>query len=112
MLLTRDRGILKRAAVTHGSYVRETEPIRQVVEVLRRYELFDAVEPFGRCLVCNGVLQAVPKAEVEHLLPPRTRRDHQEFRRCAGCGRVYWKGSHHDRLRAVVEQILAQGRPG
>jgi uncharacterized protein len=109
ILLTRDRGILKRAELTHAYYVREQVPRLQVVEVLRRFDLFGAAEPFGRCLECNGTLEDVDKEEVEDLLPPRTRRDYEEFRRCSGCGRVYWKGSHYDRLRAFVDDVLAEG---
>jgi uncharacterized protein len=108
ILLTRDRGVLKRSALTHAYYVREHDPRRQVGEVLRRFDLFDAVVPFGRCLECNAPLEVVAKAEVEGLLPPRTRRDFDEFRRCQGCRRVYWKGSHYDRLRALVDQFLAE----
>lgn len=110
ILLTRDRGILKRAELTHAYYVREQVPRRQVVEVLRRFDLFGAVIPFGRCLECNGVLQHVDKSEVCDVLPARTRRDFDEFRFCRGCGRVYWKGSHYDRLRTLVDDVLEEGR--
>lgn len=106
ILLTRDRGILKRAAVTHGYLVRETLPRRQTVEVLNRFDLFGAVAPFGRCLACNGRTAPVAKDEVLDRLPPRTRRDYDDFRRCADCGRIYWRGSHYDRLRARVAEIL------
>lgn len=111
VLLTRDRGLLKRAAVTRGSFVRETAWRRQLVEVLRRFELFGAIEPFGRCLECNGRLAHVTKAEVEKRLPPRTRRDYHDFRRCPDCGRIYWRGSHYDRLRTVVDDIIREGGP-
>lgn len=108
-LLTRDRGILKRAVLTHAYYVREREPRRQALEVLRRFDLVDAVAPFGRCLECNGVLVDVAKEEVEELLPPRVRQGFDDFRRCEACRRVYWKGSHYVRLRALVDDLL--GRP-
>lgn len=109
-LLTRDRGILKRAEVTHAAYVRAHLPRDQAVEVLRRFDLLGAIAPFGRCLACNGVLREVAKAEVTDVLPPRTRREFDEFRRCAGCGHVYWKGSHYDRLRALVDDVVAGAR--
>jgi len=105
ILLTRDRGLLKRAAVTHGYYVRETERRRQLVEVLRRFDLAGAVAPFARCLACNGVLEPVAKAVVEDRLPPRTRRDYDEFATCPECHRVYWRGSHYDRLAALAEDV-------
>ena len=109
ILLTRDRGVLKRARVTHGYFVRATDRQGQVVEVLRRFDLFGAIAPFGRCLECNGVLEAVAKEEVEDRLPPRTRRDYHDFRQCPDCGRVYWQGSHFDRLAGVVEDIRRAG---
>jgi uncharacterized protein with PIN domain/sulfur carrier protein ThiS len=108
-LLTRDRGLLKRAKVAHGYLVRETDHRRQTTEVLRRFDLFKAISPFGRCLECNGVLKPVTKEEVEHRLPPRTQRDYDDFRRCPDCDRVYWKGSHYDRLAALVEDVRRTG---
>ena len=106
VLLTRDRGLLKRRSVTYGHLVRATTGQAQAVEVLRRFDLFDAVDPFSRCLECNGSLGRADKADIDCELLPRTRRDYQEFRRCSDCGRVYWAGSHFDRLRAAVDDIL------
>ncbi|MDE3086817.1 MAG: hypothetical protein KGJ77_08625 [Acidobacteriota bacterium] len=86
-------------------------PTVTVAEVVRRFDLYGSTAPFGRCLECNGVLEDVAKAEVEGRLPPRTRQDFEEFRRCPGCGRVYWKGSHYDRLRDLVEEVLSERPP-
>ena len=108
-LLTRDRGLLKRARVSHGYLVRETDRRRQITEVLRRFDLFGAISPFGRCLECNGLLEPVAKEEIERRLPPRTQRDYDEFCRCTHCDRIYWKGSHYDRLAALVEDVRRAG---
>jgi len=105
ILLTRDRGLLKRAKVTHGYLVRNTDRRRQIVEILRRFDLFGAIAPFGRCLACNGELEPVAKAEVQHRLPPRTRHDYNDFRTCPDCGRIYWRGSHYDRLATLIADI-------
>ena len=105
ILLTRDRGILKRRAVVDGYLVRQTVPRRQIDEVLSRFELTGPFDPFGRCLACNGPLEDVAKEEVLDLLPPRTRCDYERFRRCASCGRVYWRGSHYARLLALVDEL-------
>jgi len=105
ILLTRDRGLLMRAKVTHGYLVQETNRHGQVVEIMRRFDLFGTIAPFGRCLECNGVLQPVIKKDVEHRLPPRTRRDYSDFHTCPDCDRIYWQGSHYDRLAILVEEI-------
>lgn len=74
ILLTRDRGLLKRAEVAHGYLVRESDRRRQTIEVLRRFDLFRTTSPFGRCLECNGTLEPVAKEDMEHRLPARTGR--------------------------------------
>lgn len=105
ILLTRDRGLLKRRAVTHGYCVRSSAPAQQLAEVIRRLDLARAIAPFTRCIRCNGALAPVEKAEVADRLPPRVRERHQSFRRCGGCGRVYWAGTHHERMSRVVAAL-------
>ncbi|WP_327117997.1 Mut7-C ubiquitin/RNAse domain-containing protein [Nocardia sp. NBC_01730] len=107
ILLTRDRGLLKRRNVTHGVYVRSDQPVDQVVEVIRRLDLVECLAPFTRCLRCGGAVAAVAKAEVEDRLEPLTRRYYDTFRQCRDCGRIYWPGSHQVRLDATVEAIRA-----
>ncbi|MFX0579023.1 Mut7-C RNAse domain-containing protein [Nocardia nepalensis] len=105
ILLTRDRGLLKRRNVTHGVYVRSDRPIDQIVEVIRRLDLVEHLAPLTRCLRCGGAVVAVGKAEVEDRLQPLTRRHYDTFQQCRGCGRVYWRGSHQVRLNATVAAI-------
>lgn len=102
ILLTRDHGLLKRRAVAHGYFIRETHPHRQLVEVLRRFGPLD-LQPFSRCLRCNGLLREVPKSAVDAGLLPRTRRHYDRFEACSGCGRIYWKGSHWKRLTLAID---------
>lgn len=112
ILLTRDRGLLKRSQVTHGYCLRESDPRCQVVEVLRRFDLFRAIAPFQRCLRCNGLLQPVDKEAICDRLPPRTQRYQDEFYVCPACDRVYWKGSHYERLLRLVESVRQQAPIG
>jgi uncharacterized protein with PIN domain len=107
VVLTRDRGLLKRRRVTHGLFVHAKRPVEQAVEVVQRLDLAQRLAPFTRCLRCGGELVAASKAEVLDRLEPLTRRHYDEFRRCRGCGQVYWRGSHHGRLVQLVEGIRA-----
>jgi uncharacterized protein with PIN domain len=110
VLLTRDVGVLKHRAVLHGHWIRHVEPARQLVEVLRRYDLAATVAPFTCCLRCNWILETKEKSKVAHLLPERTHEHYVEFAQCNACGRVYWKGSHYRRMARLVSVALAVAR--
>lgn len=108
VLLTRDRGLLKRSIVQFGYCLRSMDSAEQLQAVLRRYRLFDAVAPWQRCLRCNGLLRPVEKAAVLHLLEPKTKLYYDTFQQCDTCGQVYWQGSHVVGLgRLVAEVALA-----
>jgi uncharacterized protein with PIN domain len=106
-LLTRDRRLLMHAVVQDGFYPRSQNPEEQTAEVLRRFELGRRVAPFTRCLACNIPLVSVPKADVFAQLEPLTKKYYQDFRRCPGCGKIYWPGSHFAKLQARITRLLA-----
>lgn len=109
VLLTRDRGLLKRSIVRRGYFVRSDRPAEQLAEVVGRFDLGPAARPFGRCLRCNGVLEPVDASAVADRVPPRVRREQREFRRCPDCDGLYWKGSHHARMLRLIEACLPAG---
>jgi uncharacterized protein with PIN domain len=111
IVLTQDRGLLKRRRVTHGLFVRPQAPLGQVVEVLRRLDLADRMAPFTRCVRCGGVLAEVPKSDILDRLEPLTRAHHDRFQRCGSCGQIYWAGSHRDKLTDLIDQICAELGP-
>jgi len=106
IILTRDRGLLKHAAVTHGYCVRSTKPSDQIVEVIRRFDLLGQIEPFGRCIRCNEKIEAVTLRQIQDRLPERIAAEPHDWRRCAGCGQIYWQGSHYHRMREWVERLV------
>lgn len=106
ILLTRDRGLLMRAMVTHGYWLRATRPRQQLIEVLEHFDLFHAVQPFQRCLHCNALLQPINKAAISNRLQPKTRQYYDEFHQCRACGRIYWKGSHYQHMRQFIDSVL------
>lgn len=110
--LTRDRALLHQKIIRHGYWVRADEPSRQVREVAARYGLASRVQPFHRCLECNGLIAVVEKEEVLHLLEPRTKRYYETFFRCSGCGKVYWKGSHYAGILAKLQRVLGERGEG
>lgn len=107
ILLTRDKGLLMRSLVTFGYYVKATNPEQQIIEVMRRYQLFQKVLPFQRCIRCNGLLEPVEKAAIIDQLPEKTRIAIDEFHRCGECSHIYWRGSHYKKMQKFLEEVLA-----
>jgi len=105
IVLTCDRGVLKRRAVERGYLVRSPEPRTQLIEVVERFDLRGSLRPFSRCPVCNGEVTHAAKEDVVERLPPRTALHYEEFWRCRGCGRVYWQGGHFRALQRLVEGV-------
>ena len=111
VLLSRDQALLKRRTVTRAYWVRATEPRRQLAEVVARFDLAGSARPFTRCTVCNGASVPARREDVADRVPQRGRQLHEDFRRCADCGRVYWKGTHYDRLQRLLDDALAGREP-
>ena len=109
ILLTRDMGLLKRSMVTHGYFLRETNPKRQLREVLRRFDLFKVIAPFERCISCNGLVHPVDKGEISEQVPADTLQYYETFYRCDSCKKIYWKGSHYQKMHQFVQEIVKEG---
>ncbi len=105
-LLTRDQGLLKRSAVTHGYWVRATAPRTQLREVVERFDLQRLVKPFTRCLQCNGQLESISFVEAQEQLPDNIARAYREFWRCVACQKIYWQGSHHRRMEQLIQDVV------
>lgn len=106
ILLTRDRKLLMRNAVKIGYLPRSDNPTEQLEEVFKRFDMFDDIQPYSRCINCNGVLERVSKESVIDHLEPLTKKYFEEFSQCPKCGQVYWKGSHRNRLDSTIERLL------
>ncbi len=111
IILTCDRGILKHRKVMHGCLVRSNRVEGQVREVLRRFRLSGQIDPWTRCLNCNGRLEGVAKGAIEDRLKAKTRRYYEVFRRCTVCNNLYWQGSHFDRMKSWLTRLQRDTAP-
>jgi len=104
-LLTRDRRLLMHAVVRTGYSPRSQNADEQTVEVIRRFDLLGSLAPFTRCVRCNAPLRMVSKTDIIERLEPLTKIYYEQFRRCTGCGQIYWPGSHFSKRQKRIEQI-------
>ncbi|MYS94091.1 MULTISPECIES: Mut7-C RNAse domain-containing protein [Streptomyces] len=106
VMLSRDRGLLRRRELWAGAFVYSTRPEEQLRDVLDRFQ--PELRPWTRCTACNGLLRQASKDEVADQLKHGTHATYDVFAQCTACGRAYWKGAHHEQLEAIVERALAE----
>ncbi len=107
VILTRDKGILKYNKTRYAYWIRNSNPRQQLKEVIQQYKLIKEIKLFSRCTECNGVIKAVEKNKILGKLPPGTRKYYDAFYQCAGCGKIYWKGSHYQDMKKFAEQMMS-----
>jgi uncharacterized protein with PIN domain len=112
VLLSKDRELLADPQITRAHNVRAMHPRQQLIEVLQRFDLFDSVLPFHRCIRCNALLEPAPRGSVLSLLPPSVAQSFNEFQRCPLCNRVFWKGSHYTRMESFIKNIMNSEQEG
>jgi len=106
-ILTKDRGILKRNEVTHGYFIRSTSVEEQAKEVIKRFDLQNEIKEFTRCLECNTELTKIAKEKITGDIPPKVNQSQEEFYKCPECGKLYWKGTHYQKMLSFVRRIKA-----
>ena len=106
IILTRDRQLLKDRRVTHGYWIRSQNHNEQLTEVFVRFDLRDRLALFTRCITCNTPLEEVRKEDIADRLLADTSRYYSKFTRCPGCDRIYWEGSHFDKMKVIIENVI------
>lgn len=108
VILTRDRRLTERRLARNHLLIRSEvveEQVRQVLEELGIRP--DPDRRLRRCLRCNTPLEDLDPEAARIRVPPWVARTHLEFRGCPGCGRVYWRGTHADRMARILEALTS-----
>jgi len=106
ILLTTDRGIADRPYLDACLWVKSRDYREQLHEVLEAFGLRVAPERvFTRCSVCNHTVRPVTKDRVQSRVPARVFVAQDRFFECTTCDRVYWRGSHIDRVLAALREM-------
>lgn len=108
IILTRDIGILKHRSVTHGYFIRFSNPIDQIIEIIHRFDLKSQVKPFHRCISCNDTIHPVNKKKILARIPTKTAIHFEKFYECSGCRKIYWEGSHYYRMKEQITGLLKE----
>ncbi len=107
-ILTKDVGLLKNGKITHGYFVRSSDPEKQIEEVISRFNLKENIKKLSRCLECNSNLTKIEKEKIANRLPPMVKADQSEFFICTSCDKVYWPGSHYRSMDDLIDKIRSR----
>jgi uncharacterized protein with PIN domain len=105
-ILTRDRALPEEWRVPRVHLVAAEAPLDQLREVVDAFDLAARAAPFARCTRCNALLEPLAPEAAAGRVPPRVHAAHERFWHCPGCGRIYWAGSHVERMRRTLDRVL------
>ncbi len=105
MILTRNTRLLRAKGVSACVFIEPDHFRQQLKQVVETLQLDVTGALLSRCVECNQALQAVPKAEVQTLVPNYVWSTQSAFRRCPRCKRIYWAASHRANILAELKRM-------
>jgi len=113
VLLTKDTQIMKRRLVTSGRLkvilIESDEVKAQLHQVVKTLNLSNQLRPFTICLECNQPLVPTEREVVKELVPPYVYQTKTQYMQCPNCQRIYWQGTHWQRMTKELERIVEPG---
>jgi uncharacterized protein with PIN domain len=113
VLLTKDTQIIKRRVAATGRLkvimIEADEVKAQLRQVVKVLNLSDKIKAFTLCLECNQPLVTKAKEEVKDIVPPYVFQTQTQYMQCPACQRVYWRGTHWQRMSRELKRIASEG---
>jgi len=107
IILTRDLELVRRRGARANHFlVRGNDYRDQLRQVVERYSIDPFARILTRCLRCNEELREIDRFQARDRVPPFVYATRREFKACAGCGRVYWRGTHRFEAIRQAREVL------
>ncbi len=105
-ILTRNTKFFPKRPEDQIVRVKSDHPTHQLRELVQKgYVSLEGESPFSRCLICNTILQEIPKENAEGKVPDFIFSQQKDFYQCSQCLRIYWQGSHLENMAKEVEDL-------
>lgn len=109
IILTRKREVPEKIS-ENFIIITDDIPFNQAVEVVRHFRIDPLQKAFTRCIECNVPLVRIGKEEVRGKVPSYIFKTRDEFYMCPSCKRIYWRGTHKDNMRKILEDIKKEAQ--
>jgi uncharacterized protein with PIN domain len=111
VLLTRSLKVRKQFADHRLVFIEANDLLEQLAQIIDELAIaINDIRPFSRCLKCNSAIIDISKDDVFGLVPDYTWETHDRFSICPRCEHIYWRGTHTERTRKVIEQLFDEKR--
>ena len=109
MLLTRKTVMIHRKDISKQLlFIIENSPPQQLDQVLKHYQLtLHPNRTFTICLICNHTLLTISPEKAEGRVPEYVLHTHRTFSQCPLCKKIFWKGSHFDKMQLLIDKIFS-----
>jgi uncharacterized protein with PIN domain len=106
VILTRNSRLIPKRPEDRIVQITEDNPALQLKELISRNDIpLEEDRFFSRCLLCNALLEKVPRQEAEGKVPDFIFQHHKEFVRCSRCRKIYWPGTHHENMERKLRKL-------
>ncbi|MCC7201808.1 MAG: Mut7-C RNAse domain-containing protein [Nitrospirae bacterium] len=108
ILLTRDTLFIKRRGLRNFLFISYDKPFEQIRQVVRELSIPYPTEPFTRCVMCNNILEPFTREDACRTVPEYVCKTQDVFGRCSICHKIYWKGTHYERMERVLGDLFGR----
>ena len=107
VLITRDTHLVGRRGIQRFVLVHANDPLEQLKETISGLSLTEeSVRLFSRCIRCNSPLVNISREAARESVPPFVYLNHQTFSRCPDCRKVYWEGTHRQKMLETIRTVF------
>ena len=111
VILTRHKELTRNTEKDRVIQIEEEKPSLQLKELLDRSVIaLNEASLFSRCLLCNFPLDEMTTEEVEGKVPEFIFYQENEFYACPQCHRIYWPGSHLEKMEKRLKALISTQR--
>ena len=104
-IVTRDSRLAERRLIKDLVLVRSGNFREQLKQVMEEKGLRSFAGLFTRCLLCNELVSPMRKEETRGKVPDYVYQTEDSFQQCPKCGKIYWSGSHRQKVQESLEKI-------